>query len=190
MKLIQSLAPVLAQGVQVMLKLSANGEQVQLDILPTGKENKAGIVIPPKTILGTAQEIDEGLEDFMAKYCQSAGRIVSIANSADADLQAAEKEAADKAKQALDEKRKTKTSTPSKPAASTLKKDRTAGLAADDDENGDDNDDESGGDGPGSGTTLDTSGTAKPAEVPLASTAAPAASAPAQQLAALGAELF
>jgi PRTRC genetic system protein E len=57
MKFIQTIAPLLAQGMQILFKLSQSGEKVQVDILPTGKENKAGILVPPKSLVGTPEEI-------------------------------------------------------------------------------------------------------------------------------------
>jgi PRTRC genetic system protein E len=170
MKFIQTIAPLLAQGIQILFKLSQSGEKVQLDILPTGKENKAGILVPPKSLVGTPEEIDSELEAFLEKYCASAVRIVSIAASADADLARAEEEAQATARRALEEKRKNK-STPSKPATPAGKK--TLSLGVDEDE-GDDDVADNGGTGTTQDTTAKESGA--PASAPPASTApAPAA---------------
>lgn len=120
MKLIQSLSPLLAQGVQIKMMLQANGEQIQLDILPAGKENKAGISLPPKSVIGTAAELDENLEAFMEKYGQGVTRISSIIAASDADLERAEKDAQERAKAALEEKRvKTPAKPVTKPGAGT-----------------------------------------------------------------------
>jgi PRTRC genetic system protein E len=113
MKLIQSLSALLAQGVQIKMMLQANGDQIQLDILPAGKENKAGIILPAKSLTGTAAELDANLEAFMEKYSQSVAKISSIIAASDADLEQAEKEAQDQAKAALEEKR---AKSPAKPA--------------------------------------------------------------------------
>lgn len=143
MKLIQSLSPLLAQGVQIKMMLQANGEQIQLDILPAGKENKAGISLPPKSVTGTAAELDENLEAFMEKYGQSVTRISSIIAASDADLDQAEKDAQERAKTALNEKRANTTAkSASKPGAAGKPgtkpaRDLDAGLSGteEDDEN-------------------------------------------------------
>lgn len=116
MKLIQSLSPLLAQGVQIKMMLQANGDQIQLDILPAGKENKAGIGLPPKSVTGTAAELDENLEAFMEKYGQHVTKISSIIAASDAALEKAEKDAQDRARAVLEEKR---AKTPAKPGAGT-----------------------------------------------------------------------
>lgn len=145
MKLIQSLSPLLAQGVQIKMMLQANGEQIQLDILPAGKENKAGISLPSKSVIGTAAELDENLEAFMEKYGQGVTRISSIIAASDADLEQAEKEAQDRAKAALEEKRaKTPAKTVTKPGAGNKPgvkpaRDLDAGLSGGDDDEEDEN---------------------------------------------------
>jgi len=144
MKLIQSLSALLIQGVQIKMMLQANGDQIQLDILPAGKENKAGISLPPKSVTGTAAELDENLEAFMEKYCQSVAKISSIIAASDADLEQAEREAQERAKSALAEKQaKTAAKPTSKPGAGTKMgakpaRDLDAGLSgADEDEDED-----------------------------------------------------
>lgn len=159
MKLIQSLQPLLAQGIALTLKLSASGEEkIQLDILPVGKDNKAGITLPPKAVIGTAQELDAGLEDFLEKYCATVGRVASIAADTDAELQALEKNANEQARKALEDKRNkhtpaSKSAGKSGSSASKPARDPSAGLMDGDDENDNDGD-ASGGDVPG--TTLNT----------------------------------
>lgn len=143
MKLIQSLSPLLAQGVQIKMMLQANGDQIQLDILPAGKENKAGISLPPKSVTGTAAELDENLEAFLEKYGQSVVKISSIIAASDADLEQAEKDAQEKAKAALAEKQKTAPKPATKPGPSSKAggkpaRDLDAGLSGTDDDDGDD----------------------------------------------------
>ncbi len=143
MKLIQSLSALLAQGVQIKMMLQANGDQIQLDILPAGKENKAGISLPPKSVTGTAAELDANLEAFMEKYGQGVARISSIIAASDADLDQAEKDAQEKAKVALDEKRAKNATKPTpKPGAGTKAgakpaRDLDAGLSGSDEDNED-----------------------------------------------------
>jgi len=173
MKLIQSLQPLLAQGIALTLKLSASGEnKIQLDIIPVGKDNKAGIALPAKAVIGSAQELDEGLEDFLAKYSATVGRVANIAADADAELQALEKQATEQARKALEEKRN-KQASPTKSVAKSSgapakSRDMTAGLMGGDDEGGGESDADDDDNSPGTTLNTDTAG----AETPPAGAAA------------------
>lgn len=150
MKLIRSIAKLLAHGVAVNMRVSGTPDKVQIDLLGSApKENKANIHLPALTFMGTPEEVDDQLEEYLEKYCDSAVRITQTAADADEQLRKAEEEAKAAAKAALDAK---KAKAPSKPTG--LKKPATpsAGLAGDDDDN-----DEGDEDGEGEAkTTLDT----------------------------------
>lgn len=165
MNLIQSIGPLLAQGITLSIQLSAAGENIQFTVLPSaGKENKAGITLPAQCLIGTAVELDEGLEAFFGKYAASVRRIADIAANADQQLQVIEKEAGDAAKKAIDAKRASKT--PTKPGAkpgTAGKRDVSAGMIDTDEDGGSDDDDTPG--GGAAATTLDTS-SAAPAPAP------------------------
>lgn len=99
MNLFQQFAPLTAAGVTVHLKLSANGEKMQLDLIPVAKENKAGISLSPKALVASAAELDEKLPAFLETYLASQVRISDLIEASQKELDAAE-EAAKAAAQA------------------------------------------------------------------------------------------
>jgi PRTRC genetic system protein E len=183
MKLIQPFADLIQAGVTLTLKFSAAGAtNIQLDILPQGKDTKTGVSLPPKAIVGTAQELDENLEAFIAKYAPSVQRVAEVVAGADADLQKIESDAAAQAKKAVDEKAKSRAA--AKPGAGKSstpapKKDLTKGMldegAGGSNDDNDDDDPDGGAAGDVAATTLLTTGqgaapatAAKPAAAPAA----------------------
>lgn len=184
MKLIQPFADLIQAGVTLTLKFSAAGAtNIQLDILPQGKDTKTGVSLPPKAIVGTAQELDENLEAFIAKYAPSVQRVAEVVAGADADLQKIEADASAQAKKTVEEKAKSRAA--AKPGAGKAStpapnKDLSKGLLGGESEEGsnDDNDDDApdgGAAGDVAATTLLTTGqgaapatAAKPAAAPAA----------------------
>ncbi|TWO71493.1 PRTRC system protein E [Caenimonas sedimenti] len=166
MKLVQTLEPLLKQGVVLTLRFRAADDKVRVEILPEGKENKAGIQLLPKSACDTAAELDAGLEGYFDKYVASQCRTVSLADSTDAELAAAEKDAQDKARKALDDKRAAKSPAKAGKSSGKPKRDITAGVSGSDDDNDneDDEDDDHGSTGnegdEDAGTTLKPSGAA------------------------------
>jgi PRTRC genetic system protein E len=184
MKLIQPFAALIQRGVSLTFNISAAGEQIQLNILPSGKDTKTGVALPPKALIGSAEELDQHLEEYLSKYAGAVTRIADVLATADVDLQAAEKEATDQARQALEEKRNKGTSKPgTKPTSSSApkKRDLGAGLMDGDDEQ----EEEEHGDT--AGTTLQTGGTET--SLPASPAASASASAPADA-AGLSSALF
>lgn len=186
MNLIQPFEALIKNGVSLTFKISAAGEQIQLNILPTGKDSKTGVALPPKALFGTAAELDQHLEEFASKYAASVTRIADVVATADADLEKQEKEASETARKAVEDKRANKA--PAKPGVKSTssttpskKRDMGAGLIDDEGGGGDDEDE----DEDSTNTTLDTTG-AGAGETP-APAAAPA-SPPASE--ALSPELF
>jgi PRTRC genetic system protein E len=157
MQFIQSLEALIQSGVTFSLKLAAAGENVRLDIVATGKSTKTGVALPSKALIGTGKELDDALAEFLPKYAASTTRIHDVLASADSDLAAAEREATETARKAVEEKSRSKSNPGVKSAgkaAPPAKRDLSAGmLAGGDDSGGDDND---GGEG-GDDTTLDAS---------------------------------
>lgn len=186
MKMIQPFEALILAGVTLTLKFSAAGEKnIQLDILPQGKDTKTGMSLPPKAIVGTAQELDENLEAFIEKYAPSVQRVAEVVAGADADLQKIEADASAQAKKTVEEKAKSRAA--AKPGAGkgttpAPKKDLTKGLLGAGDETNDDDDqddDRDGGDDQAA-TTLGTTGaSAAPASAPKAAAASTPPAAPA-----------
>lgn len=144
MNLFQQFAPLVAAGVTIQMKLSANGEKMQLDLIPVAKENKAGITLTPKALVATAAELDAQLPTFLESYLASQVTISGLIEQSQAELTAAEEAAkalADQARTAAANKAASKAA--SKPGAkpsTPLKKprDMTAGLmTGDEDDTGD-----------------------------------------------------
>ena len=172
MKLISPFKSLIQGGVILTFKISAaGGDRVQLDILPQGKDSATGVSLPPKAFVGTPEEIDAGLEEYLPKYAGTVARVADVVANADADLRSLEEAAAAQAKKAVEDKSKAKTTSPSKPgskpASSAPRKDLSAGML---DESGDDDDDS---------TTLITTGGAGEAPAPASAPAPAAAEAPA-----------
>lgn len=172
MKLIQPFAALINNGVTLTFKLAAAGEKIQLDILPSGKDSKTGVALPPKALVGTAEDLDANLEAYLEKYAASLSTIADVVAKADVDLEAAEKAASDTARKAVEEKRnKTKPGKSTPALSGPKKKDATTGLI-------DTDDDDAGETGGGEedeqdATTLDTTGSAAaPAAAPAAAGAA------------------
>ena len=164
MNFIKQISPLLAQGVQLTLLLKQDGDKVNLAFLPSGKENKAGIVVPTQALLGTAEELDTNLEEWLAKYVGTCLRITSIAGNTDAALKAAEEQAQAEATKALEARKANKTTTnrpsPSKPARKPVSLGTEGSTGSEDEER-----DDGGGDtGSDASTTLDTA--TPPAESP------------------------
>jgi PRTRC genetic system protein E len=170
MKLISPFKSLIQGGVILNLKISAaGGENIQLDILPQGKDSATGVALPPKALVGTADEIDAHLEDYLQKYAASVARVADVVANADAELKTIEDAAAAQAKKAVEDKSKAKAPA-SKPGSKTTSaaprnKDMKAGLLSEDNDD-DGNDDDQG------STTLLTTGSSS--ETPV-SDGAPAA---------------
>ena len=174
MKLISPFKSLIQGGVVLNFKISAaGGENVQMDILPQGKDSATGVALPPKALVGTPEELDAGLEEYLQKYAASVARVAEVVANADAELRTIEEAAAAQAKKAVEDKSKAKTNTTSKPgskpAASAPRKDMSAGML---DESG-------GGDDDDGGTTLITTGDAGEAQAPAGAPASAPATAPA-----------
>jgi PRTRC genetic system protein E len=119
MNLFQQFAPLVAAGVTIQMKLSANGEKLQLDLIPVAKENKAGITLTPKALVASAAELDEQLPAFLETYLASQLTISGLIEQSQAELKAAEdaaKSLAQEAKAAVANK-----STPKAPGKSTTR---------------------------------------------------------------------
>lgn len=153
MKLISPFKSLIQGGVILTFKISAaGGENVQIDILPQGKDSATGVSLPPKALVGAAEEIDANLEEYLQKYAASVARVADVVANADAELKSIEAAAAAQAKKAVEEKSKSKSSMPpsagSRSGSSPPPKNMKAGMLDDDV----DTDDEP--------TTLMTTGTA------------------------------
>jgi PRTRC genetic system protein E len=139
MNLFQQFAPLIAAGVTVHLKLSANGENMQLDLIPVAKENKAGISLSPKALVATAAELDEKLPAFLETYLASQVRISDLIDASQKELDAAE----EAAKAAAQSAKATASKAPAKatsgtrtatPAATKKPRNMADGLMDEDDE--------------------------------------------------------
>jgi len=141
MNLIQQFAALIQSGVTVHIKLSRFGNEVQMDILPIAAGNATGISLPPKALLGTAQELDEALPGFLQTYLHSSSNIQQQIEQATSELKAAEEAAKEQAQAVVKAKQADKSKvTTSKTLTSSPKKtrDMSAGLMGEDDKNDDD----------------------------------------------------
>jgi PRTRC genetic system protein E len=175
MKLISPFKSLIKGGVILNLKISAaGGENIQLDIFPQGKDSATGVALPPKALVGTADEIDAHLEDYLQKYAASVARIADVVANADAELKTIEDAAAAQAKKAVEDKSKAKipASKPGTKAASAAarNKEMKAGLLSEDHD-----DDDDGNDDVEASTTLLTTGSSS--ETPVSDGAHAAAPA-------------
>ena len=156
MKLIEHFEGLLKGGVILKINICAAGDNFQMDIIPVGKDSKTGVSLPPKALVGTAVELDAGLDEFLPKYAASVTRISQVVANADAELEMAEKAASEQARQAVADKAKDKSkSAPAKSHSSaTPKRDPAKGMleGREDDGQDDDLNDEA------AGTTLNTTG--------------------------------
>jgi len=144
MQLISPFASLIHGGVILNLKISAaGGDNIQLDILPRGKDSATGVALPPKALVGTAQELDAHLEDYLRKYAASLARVADLVAGADAELKSIEDAASAQARKAIADKSKSRPN-PAKPRplAPAARRDLTAGLV--DDEESDGQEDEAG----------------------------------------------
>ncbi len=169
MNLIQPFAALIKNGVNLTFKLAAAGDNIQLDILPSGKDSKTGVALPPKALIGTAEDLDANLEAYLQKYAASLTTIADVVAKADDDLQAAEKVASETARKAVEDKRKSGKTSTSKPTASPKRKDAASGLIDTDDDTNSEEEGE-GGEGDDAATTLNTLNNA-PAAMPAQATA-------------------
>lgn len=111
MQLITPFLTLLQGGVVLTLRLSATaGGNIQLDILPHGKDSSTGVALPPRALVGTAQELDDNLEAYLQKYAASVARVADIVAGADAELQAIEQAASTQARKAVADRGRTKDS--------------------------------------------------------------------------------
>ena len=109
MQLITPFLTLLQGGVVLTLRLSATaGGNIQLDILPQGKDSATGVALPPRALVGTAQELDDHLEAYLQKYAASVARVADIVAGADAELQAIEQAASAQAHKAVADRGRSK----------------------------------------------------------------------------------
>jgi PRTRC genetic system protein E len=170
MQFVQTLAALITSGVSFSFKLAAAGENIQLDIVPSGKSNKTGVALPAKSLIGTAKEIDDALAEFLPKYATSTTKINEVLANADAELEAAERKATEAARKAVEEKAKSKTATkPGGKATSSTpaKRNLSAGMLEDGGAGSEEEEEEE-------GTTLDTTSSPAPAPAAASPAAAPA----------------
>jgi PRTRC genetic system protein E len=148
MQLISPFASLIKGGVILNLKISAaGGENIQLDILPQGKDSATGVALPPKALVGTAQELDTHLEEYLHKYAASLARVADVVAKADAELKTLEDAASAQARQAVTDKSKsnaTASKSGTRPVAGGARKNMSAGLV---DENESEHDANRDGDG-------------------------------------------
>lgn len=109
MQLITPFVPLLQGGMVLTLRLSAaSGQNIQLDLLPHGKDSATGVALPARALVGSAQELEEHLEAYLQKYAASVLRVADLVAHADADLKAIEDAAAAEARRAVHSKGKPK----------------------------------------------------------------------------------
>lgn len=90
MNFIKKLAPLMEMGVVFHIKVSQAGDQVQLDIIPVAKENKAGVRLKAQSIVATADEIDQNLETFLTGYLNATSNLQSMIAESEKMLEAAQ----------------------------------------------------------------------------------------------------
>ena len=141
MQLISPFASLIRGGVILNLKISAaGGENIQLDILPQGKDSATGVALPPKALVGTAQELDAHLEEYLRKYAASLARVADVVAGADAELRTLEEAASAQVRKAVHDRSKSKGESgkpAGKPAAGGGRKDMAAGLVNEAEDGGD-----------------------------------------------------
>lgn len=109
MQLITPFLSLLQGGVVLTLRMSAGaGQNIRLDLLPHGKDSATGVALPPRALVGTAQELDEHLEAYLQKYASSVTRVADIVSNADAELQAIEEAASAQARKAVADRSRSK----------------------------------------------------------------------------------
>jgi PRTRC genetic system protein E len=109
MQLITPFVPLLRGGVVLTLRIcAAAGQNIQLDLLPQGKDSSTGVALPARALVGTAQELDEHLEAYLQKYASWVTRVADIVAGADAEMQAIEDAASAQARKAVAERSRSK----------------------------------------------------------------------------------
>jgi PRTRC genetic system protein E len=145
MQLISPFASLIMGGVILNLKISAaGGENIQLDILPQGKDSATGVALPPKALVGTAHELDTHLEEYLRKFAASLARVADVVANADAELKIMEDAVSAHTRKAIEEKSKSKATTPrpgTKPVAGGARKHLSAGLVDEGEHDADRDDD-------------------------------------------------
>lgn len=127
MNLFQQLAPLVLSGIVIRMTVRMHGDKLQLDIIPEVEAGKTGISVPAQALIGTAEELDEGVPGFLAAYAQSAADLneqIAVANAVMGKAQDAAKEVV----KAAASKVKPSSSAGAKPAGGTseVKADRAA----------------------------------------------------------------
>lgn len=141
-------------GVVFHLTMRQAGDRMQVELIPECDAGKTGIVIPPRALLATPEELDEKMPAFLDSYLQATGSLQQQIENTRSVMEQAEAEAREASSKAAASKSGTKAlpaprgTAGGKPASQ--KRDMNAGL--------DDLDDETGSDAAGGGNTADTSG--------------------------------
>lgn len=154
MNLFQKFAPTVMSGVVFHLTMRQAGDLMQVELIPECDAGKTGIVIPPRALLATPEELDEKMPAFLDLYLQSTGSIQQQIEDTKSVMKEAEAAAQETTRKAAEPKGGTKAlpaprgSSSGKPASQ--KRDMNAGLG--------DLDDETGPDAAGSGHAADPSG--------------------------------
>lgn len=160
MNLFTKLAPMVEAGLEFTFKVKKSPEGLQVDLLPhAGKDNKIGVALPARALVGTAAELDAGVGDFLDAFVATTMRVNEQIETATASLKAEEAEAEAARKTALENKSKTSSTTTRTPGKKPAKAPTLLGGEEDDE----------GSDGE---TTSAAAPAAAPAESPAAAPAA------------------
>jgi len=145
----QELSAFLAHLASLSLTLVGNPDgTLTVTVTPKGAK-VAGALDTPLSLTGTPAELDEGFADILASYSGKRLSLVEQFAATEAILEAAKKEATEKAKKSI-----------AKPSKTVAAKSAATGEA--DDSSDDDNDDDN--EGCSTATSESSSTTTKPAE--------------------------
>jgi PRTRC genetic system protein E len=93
MKFFQKFASLTAAGVVFHVTMRAAGENMQLELLPVADPGKTGIALLPRTFVGTAEELDRDIPEFLDGYLINTSNLREQMDAANVAMKKAEDDA-------------------------------------------------------------------------------------------------
>ena len=85
---------LIKSGVTLQIHISQVGEQMRLDIIPACDSGATGVSIPPCSLLGTPEDLDGNIGDFLVRFSSQAVDLQGQIAAAMAAMEDAKNEAA------------------------------------------------------------------------------------------------
>ncbi|MDH4483112.1 MAG: PRTRC system protein E [Rhodoferax sp.] len=100
MTFFKKIEDLMKSGVTLQIHISQVGEEMRLDIIPACDSGATGVSIPPCSLLGTPEDLDGNIADFLGRFSHNAVDLKGQMAAAMAALEEAKNDAASATKMA------------------------------------------------------------------------------------------